>query len=109
MRRYCLVLDLVDDPQLVAEYEHWHRNVWPGIIESIRSAGILAMQIYRAGNRLCMVMEVDDRFDFEKKAAADAINPEVQQWEEKMWRFQQALPFAAPGVKWVLMDKIFEL
>jgi len=26
-----------------------------------------------------------------------------------MWKYQQALPGAQPGEKWVLMDKIFEL
>jgi hypothetical protein len=33
MKRYCLALDLKDDPQLIAEYEHWHKaeNGWPEI------------------------------------------------------------------------------
>jgi L-rhamnose mutarotase len=26
-----------------------------------------------------------------------------------MWKFQQALPWARPGEKWMLMEKIFEL
>jgi L-rhamnose mutarotase len=26
-----------------------------------------------------------------------------------MWRFQQALPFAAPGQKWVPMQRIYAL
>jgi L-rhamnose mutarotase len=109
MRRYCLALDLADDPQLIAEYEQWHRNVWPGIMRSIRSSGIEHMQIYRAGNRLFMIMEVNDAFSFEEKANADSGNAEVQEWENLMWRFQRPLPFAKPGEKWVLMDKIFEL
>jgi L-rhamnose mutarotase len=109
MRRYCLALDLADDPQLIAEYEQWHRNVWPGIMRSIRSSGIEHMQIYRAGNRLFMIMEVNDAFSFEEKAKADSGNAEVQEWENLMWRFQRPLPFAKPGEKWVLMDKIFEL
>ncbi|OYX85880.1 MAG: hypothetical protein B7Y83_03325 [Flavobacteriales bacterium 32-34-25] len=39
----------------------------------------------------------------------DANNPKVQEWEELMWKFQQALPFAKSGEKWMLMEKIFEL
>jgi L-rhamnose mutarotase len=109
MRKYCLALDLADDPQLIAEYEQWHRSVWPGIINSIRTSGIEHMQIYRAGNRLFMIMEVNDAFSFEEKAKADSSNAEVQEWESLMWRFQRPLPFAKPGEKWVLMDKIFEL
>jgi L-rhamnose mutarotase len=56
-----------------------------------------------------MVMEVGDDFSFEKKAADDAANPQVQAWEELMWQFQQPLPWAKDGEKWVLMERIFEL
>lgn len=108
MRRYCLALDLVDDPQLIKEYEEYHKAVWPGILKSIHDAGIDMMQIYRAGNRLFMIMETDENFSFEKKGAADAANPEVQRWEQLMWKYQQAIPVAKPGEKWVVMDKIFE-
>ena len=107
--RYCLALDLVDDPALIAEYEQWHRAVWPGILESIRSAGIVQMEIYRAGNRLFMIMEVTEDFSFAAKAKADQDSAEVQEWEQLMWQFQQPLPFAKPGEKWVMMEKIFQL
>jgi L-rhamnose mutarotase len=33
----------------------------------------------------------------------------VQEWERLMWTYQQSLPFAEPGEKWVLAEKIFEL
>ena len=67
------------------------------------------MEIYRTGNRLFMVMEVTDGFTFEAKGAADAANPKVQEWEQIMWNYQQSLPHAKPGEKWVVMDKIFSL
>jgi len=50
-----------------------------------------------------------DHFDFAAKATADAQNPKVEEWEQLMWTFQQPLPFAAPGEKWMLMKKIFTL
>ncbi len=109
LKRYCLTLDLKDDPALIAEYEAWHRNVWPEILQSITSSGIEQMEIYRAANRLFMIMETNAQFSFSEKAKADAENEKVQEWETLMWRFQQALPFAAPGEKWVVMDKIFTL
>lgn len=109
MQRYCLALDLKDDPALIAEYEAYHRNVWPEIQESIRTAGVTALEIYRAGNRMFMIMEVDSSFSFERKSAMDAANPKVQEWEALMWKYQQAIPAARPGEKWVLMDKIFTL
>jgi L-rhamnose mutarotase len=109
MRRYCLALDLKNNVSLIAEYEEHHRNVWPEIIESIKDSGIEQMEIYRAGNRLFMIMETNDSFNFEKKAKADATNTKVQEWEKLMWKYQQALPAAKPGEKWVLMEKIFEI
>jgi L-rhamnose mutarotase len=67
------------------------------------------MEIYRSGNRLFMIMETDDSFSFERKAAMDGSNPVVQKWEQLMWQFQQPLPWAKKGEKWILMDKIFKL
>ena len=109
MIRHCLALDLKDDPTLIAEYEKHHKAIWPEIRESIVGSGIQHMSIYRTGNRLFMIIEADDDFSFEKKAAADGANPTVQKWEELMWKYQQALPTAAPGQKWVPMNKIFDL
>lgn len=111
MKRYCLALDLVEDNKLIQEYEKWHQsgNVWPEIKKSITDSGITSMEIYRTGNRLFMIMEVDDSFSFDKKAAMDIANPKVQEWEKLMWKFQQSLPWAKEGEKWIIMDKIFEL
>ena len=107
--RSCLALDLADDPTLIAEYIARHERIWPEIAASIRDAGIVSMEIWRTGNRLFMVMETDERFDPSAKAAADAANPRVQEWEQLMWRFQQPLPWADPGQKWVPMTRIFDL
>lgn len=111
MKRYCLALDLIDDPSLISEYEYWHKteNGWPEVKKSILDGGILTMEIYRTGNRLFMIMETSSSFDFEQKAAMDAANVKVQEWEHFMWKFQQPLPWAKEGEKWILMNKIFQL
>ncbi|WEA00624.1 L-rhamnose mutarotase [Mucilaginibacter sp. SJ] len=111
MKRYCLALDLKDDPQLIAEYEHWHKaeNSWPEIRKSILDAEILDMQIYRTGNRLFMIMETGEKYQPAKKAEMDADNVKVQEWEQLMWKFQQPLPWAKEGEKWVVMEQIFQL
>ncbi|MBN8578331.1 MAG: L-rhamnose mutarotase [Cytophagales bacterium] len=109
MKRFCLALDLKPVAELIAEYETHHKKIWPEIEASIKSAGIISMQIYRTGNRLFMVMETTDNFSFDAKSKSDAANPIVEQWEELMWKYQQALPGSQPGEKWKLMDKIFEL
>ncbi|WP_431291639.1 L-rhamnose mutarotase [Pedobacter sp. P26] len=109
MKRYCLTLDLVNDEKLIEEYKQYHQSVWPEIKESISSSGIENLEIYLLGNRLCMIMEVNESFSFDEKAKADLANPKVQEWETLMWKFQQALPGAKPGEKWILMDQIFKL
>jgi len=109
MKRHCLALDLKDDPKLMADYEEYHKNVWPEILLSIREAGVEQMEIYRINNRLFMIMEVNDDFSFEKKQRKDEANGKVQEWEELMWKYQQALPGSKSGEKWRLMDKIFTL
>ena len=109
MKRYCLALDLKDDPKLIEEYEAFHKKVWPAIIASIKNSGIEILDIYRTGNRMFMIIEANDEFSFETKAKMDADNPKVQEWEQLMWKFQQALPWAKPGEKWILMEKIFSL
>lgn len=108
-KKYCLALDLKPDEALIAEYERAHQAVWPEVLDSIRAAGIVGLEIYRIENRLFMVMETTEHFSFAQKAAMDSANPKVQAWEEWMWTFQQALPTAKTGEKWLLMEKIFEL
>ena len=109
MKKHCLALDLKEDAVLIAEYDNYHKKLWPEIEQSIIGSGILQMEIYRTGNRLFMIMEVNDSFSFETKAKADAENEKVKEWETLMWKYQQALPLAKPGEKWLLMDKIFSL
>lgn len=109
MNRYCLTLDLKDDARLIAEYEAYHKNIWPEILKSIKDSGIVVMEIYRLHTRMMMIMETNDDFSFEEKSKMDISNPKVQAWEALMWKYQQALPTANDGEKWILMDKIFAL
>jgi L-rhamnose mutarotase len=111
MQRLTYALDLHDDPLLIAEYEAWHRadKIWPAVVESLLASGLTNLEIFRAGNRLFLVIEAPDAFSADAKARADAANADVQAWERLMWTFQQALPWAAPGQKWVPMQRIFSL
>ena len=109
MKRYCLTLNLKNEPALIRQYEEYHKAVWPEIIRSIKDSGIENMEIYRLNTKLFMIMEVNDDFSFEKKAAADKNNSKVQEWEELMWKYQEALPGASKDEKWIMMNKIFDL
>ncbi|WP_158848618.1 L-rhamnose mutarotase [Algibacter sp. L1A34] len=109
MKKHCFALDLVDNANLIEEYKAYHRAVWPEIIKSIKDSGIEDLEIFQVGNRLFMIMKVNESFSFEKKNDMDANNPKVQEWETLMWKYQQALPIAKKGEKWMLMEKIFQL
>ena len=108
-QKFCLALDLKEDETLIHEYKKLHQKVWPEIIDSIKNSGITVLDIYCTRNRLFMIIEADADFTFEKKSAMDQDNAKVQEWENLMWQFQKALPWAKPNEKWILMDKIFEL
>lgn len=109
MQKFCLALDLKNDPDLIAEYIEFHKNVWPEIQHSILDSGIINLEIYNVADRLFMIIEANSDFSFEEKTKRDAENPKVQEWETLMWQFQKVLPHAKTGEKWLLMDKIFEL
>ncbi|MFC4211025.1 L-rhamnose mutarotase [Pedobacter lithocola] len=109
MKRHCFALDLIDDDKLIAEYKEYHTAVWPEIVDSIKSAGVEELEIYLFGNRLFMIMEVNEAFSFEAKTKSDLENGKVQEWEKLMWNYQKAMPGAKPGEKWMRMEHIFKL
>ena len=108
-RRFCFALDLKGDPALIAEYRKYHEKIWPEITQSLKASSIEDLEIYLLGARMFMIMEVNESFSFDKKAKADEQDPKVQAWEQLMWTFQQALPEAKPGEKWLSMERIFKL
>lgn len=108
-KRFCLALDLKNEKEAIEAYKFHHRSVPEEIIKSITTTGITVMDIYITGNRLFMIMEVNESFSFDEKAELDSKNEAVQAWERLMDDFQQQLPWAKRGEKWVLMDRIFSL
>ncbi len=95
-RRYGQALDLVDSPELIAEYEAYHRQIWPEVAAHLREQGVAQMEIYRLGTRLFMMMEVDEDFD-ERRFAQQSLNHQVP------------TPWTPEGEKWTAMTKIFSL
>ena len=108
LKRYYLALDLKNEPDRIAEYERYHQEVWPEVLESIGLSGIHSMEIYRVENRLFMIIEASEDFSFDEKEKLDRNNKKVQDWEKLMWKYQQALPNSKSGEKWRLMKKIFD-
>ena len=110
MKEYALTLNLKDDPQTIAAYTEYHRNVWPEVLQCLKAIGITKMNIYLLGRRLFMVMEAPDAFDprrdFEQ---LDAMHPRYREWQALMDTFQEKVPEAQAGEHWALMERVFEL
>lgn len=109
MKRHCFALDLIPDPELIKKYKKYHEKIWPEITLSLKDSGINKMEIWMVENRLFMIVDTEDDFSFKQKLAADLKNPKVMEWEKLMWQYQQALPSARSGEKWIKMEKIFDL
>jgi L-rhamnose mutarotase len=109
MPRLCLTLDLKNDETAISEYKRYHVKIWPEVRDSLIEAGVIDMEIYLMGTRMFMIMDVNDTFSLSSKAAADAVNAKVQEWETIMRRFQEKLPQSEPEQWWVVMDRVFNL
>lgn len=109
--RRCFTVDLADEREAIAAYRRWHAPGGPpaAVLQSIRSSGILGMEIWLSGNRLFMIMETGPGFSPRAKAAADAADPAVQAWEALMSTFQRPVAWSEPGVKWAPAERIFDL
>lgn len=109
MKRYCQTLDLYNDSELINAYVREHQNVWDEIKEGMRSVGILDMQIYLLDNRLFMIVDTTDDFDWVKDNARLASLPRQAEWEARMSKYQVSLPNQPSHLKWQLMEPIFML
>jgi len=109
MKRYCQTLELRDDREMIEKYVEAHAHVWPEIQAGISSVGILDMQIFIDGNRLFMICDTVDDFDWERDNARLATLPRQAEWEAYVAKFQGCDPNAPSTAKWKLMKRIFKL
>lgn len=111
VRRYVRTLDLRDDPALIKEYRERHArgNMWPEIMDGIRRAGILEMDIYIRGTRLVMILEAPADLDLDAAMKRLADMPRQQEWEDYMSVFQNAGKGASSADKWQPMERMFHL
>ena len=101
-RRYCMTLELKDNPELIDEYVSWHKpeNIWKEIPEGIRQVGIIDMEIYRFGTTMFMITTVPADFDFEAQMTTLAGLPRQAEWEDFMNKYQASKPGETSAEKW---------
>ena len=106
MKRFAMVVNLKDDPDIIRRYEEYHANVWPEVLDGIRKAGVKRNFIYRHGRLLFLFMETEDDFDVERDLTKYTENPKAKEWDELMRSFQEPLPDAPEGATWVAMKEV---
>jgi L-rhamnose mutarotase len=109
MKRFCQMLELVNDKELIEKYVEVHAHVWPEVMAGQHEVGILDMQIYRLGNKVFMICDTVDEFDWQRDMARLAKLPRQAEWEAYVAQYQGYDPSAPSASKWHLMDKIFQL
>ena len=108
MIRQVLAVDLKDDA-VVDTYRDYHRRVWPEVLESLRTSGVIDVQIYLLGRRLVMIADLDDGVDLRRAFDARiASHARVAEWERLMMSLQQPAPGARDGEWWTAMERVFE-
>lgn len=110
-RRYVQVLELRDDPELIAQYRKWHSQEfsWPEIRQGIREVGILEMEIYILGTKLVMIVDAPADFDWDSAMTRLATLPRQAEWEAFVAKFQGCSAEARSDEKWQMMERMFYL
>lgn len=110
-KRYCQTLDLKDNPDLIAAYRKLHsqNGIWPEILEGIKKAGVLEMEIYLLGTRLFMIVELSAEADWDEVMRRMGNYPRQAEWEALTAKYQKADSNASSTEKWKLMERIFHL
>ena len=109
MQAFAQALDLKDDPEVIEQYKAYHREVWPEVIEGLRTIGITSMRIFLLGTHLFMYFEAPDDFDPARDFQRYAASERAQAWEKLMRGFQQRVPEAGEGDWWTPMEMVFDI
>ena len=108
MKSFAQVLDLKDDPEVIATYERYHREVWPEVLEALKGIGIIRMEIFRSGNHLFMYCTAHDDFDPRRDFQSYTASPRAEEWNNLMMTFQQKVPEAEADDWWAPMSLAFD-
>lgn len=90
-------------PDKIDEYVHAHRNVWPEMLDALRTAGIRNYTIFRDGNNVFGYFEADDLDAAARSLAAQEVNG---RWQDAM---AQLLAERVPDTGPRALEQIFRL
>ena len=109
MQRFVKTLYLKNSEENLKNYCKVHDEIWPEIVEGIKSVGITSMDIYLLGNLAVMIMECPDDLDVDAAMDRLATLPRQSEWEDFVAQFQECEPGSTSAQKWHTMNKVFSL
>ena len=109
-KEIAFALDLKDDPDTIREYCDWHKKVWPEITRGMAKYGVIAQNIYLIGNRLFMVLQVEDDFDYRVDFSRYIEEtPRAKEWDSFMHDYQQLVPWVQEVDWWAPMERVYDM
>ncbi|MCM1078418.1 MAG: L-rhamnose mutarotase [Bacteroidales bacterium] len=111
IKRYVQTMDLKDDEELIRRYCEAHDEIHarPEVLAGMREVGILEMELYRLGNRVIMIVDAPEDFDWTAAMTHLATLPGQEDWETFVSQFQQCNPTDTSDQKWKMMERIFRI
>lgn len=90
-------------PDRIDDYVAAHAEVWPEMLDALRSAGIRNYTIFRAGTEVFGYFEADDIEEAARRLAAQEV---CARWQDSMAELlEERVPEAGPGP----LEQIFRL
>lgn len=110
-KRFCQCLEISDDPELIRRYRECHGEEchWREVRDGIREVGIDEMEIYIHGNKVFMIVEAAEDFDWQRAMSQLASLPRQSEWEAYVAESQGCDPSATSDQKWQMMERMFRL
>jgi hypothetical protein len=105
-----LTANLVADPKMQQEYLDYHATQfekWPELSRGFCNADFQQLLIFRNGRQLILVISIPKGESLDKlNPRTTENNPRVNEWNKLMGKYQEGLPGAGAGVKWVFLERI---
>ena len=90
----------------VETYKRYHAEVWPGVLDMIRSCNIRNYSIFLKDDFLFGYFEYHGA-NYAEDMAKMAADPKTQEWWDVMMPMQRPLETRAPGEWWANMEEVF--
>ncbi|WP_129717678.1 right-handed parallel beta-helix repeat-containing protein [Pedobacter sp. SYP-B3415] len=104
-KHHLLSASLVDDEELQQQYIEDHRTQfakWPEVARGFCRAQFQQLLVFKHGRQLMLVISIPEHEQLNQLNPLTAKdNPRVDQWNERMKKYQEGIPGSAVGETWV--------